>query len=335
MVDEKTGYIKIDQFSIPTAYEFRQAAADLRNKGMNKLVLDLRNNGGGVLDGATQITDEFLKSGLSIVTTKGSKIGTQHYNSTSNGILKSVELVVLINSGSASASEIVSGAIQDNDRGIIVGRRSFGKGLVQEDQKLRDGSSVRITVARYYTPSGRCIQRPYTDNYEDYYNDPTRTEASMFAIDSSLFNDSLKYQTVSGRDVYGGGGISPDIFVPIDTTGTGLYYSSLLWGGAINQFAFDYVKRNRYFSQNPWSSLNQYKEEFKIDGSLINELVEYADSELNIHAYSKDDIQYCERRLGIQLKAEIARQIWQENGFFSVYNEFDSEFQSAFKALDK
>ena len=302
---------------------------------MNKLVLDLRNNGGGVLDGATQITDEFLKSGLSIVTTKGSKIGTQHYNSTSNGILKSVELVVLINSGSASASEIVSGAIQDNDRGIIVGRRSFGKGLVQEDQKLRDGSSVRITVARYYTPSGRCIQRPYTDNYEDYYNDPTRTEASMFAIDSSLFNDSLKYQTVSGRDVYGGGGISPDIFVPLDTTGTGLYYSSLLWGGAINQFAFDYVKRNRYFSQNPWSSLNQYKEEFKIDGSLINELVEYADSELNIHAYSKDDIQYCERRLGIQLKAEIARQIWQENGFFSVYNEFDPEFQSAFKALDK
>ena len=335
MVDEETGYIKIDQFSIPTAYEFRQAASGLRNNGMNRLVLDLRNNGGGVLDGATQITDEFLKSGLSIVTTKGSKIGTKRYSSTREGILKNVELVILINSSSASASEIVAGAIQDNDRGVIVGRRSFGKGLVQEDQKLRDGSSVRITVARYYTPSGRCIQRPYTDNYEDYYNDPTRTEASMFTIDSSLFNDSLKYQTVGGRDVYGGGGISPDIFVPLDTTGTGLYYSSLLWGGAINQFAFDYVKRNRYFSQNPWSSLNQYKEVFKIDESLINELVEYADSELNIHAYSKKDIQYCERRLSIQLKAEIARQIWQENGFFSVYNEFDSEFQSAFQALDK
>ena len=265
MVDEETGYIKIDQFSIPTAYEFRLAASSLRNKGMNRLVLDLRNNGGGVLDGATQITDEFLKSGLSIVTTKGSKIGTKRYSSTRDGILKNVELVVLINSSSASASEIVAGAIQDNDRGVIVGRRSFGKGLVQEDQKLRDGSSVRITVARYYTHSGRCIQRPYTDNYEDYYKDPTRTEASMFEVDSSLFNDSLKYKTKGGRDVYGGGGISPDIFVPLDTSGTGLYYSSLLWGGAINQFAFDYVKRNRYFSKNPWSSPTQYNEAFQVD----------------------------------------------------------------------
>ncbi|MDG2153399.1 MAG: S41 family peptidase [Crocinitomicaceae bacterium] len=335
MVDEEIGYIKIDQFSIPTAYEFRQAAIDLRNNGMTKLVLDLRNNGGGVLEGATQITDEFLKNGLSIVKTKGSKIGTKHYTSTNDGVLKNVELVVLINSSSASASEIVSGAIQDNDRGIIVGRRSFGKGLVQEDQRLRDGSSVRITVARYYTPSGRCIQRPYTDNYEDYYNDPTRTEASMFKIDSSLFNDSLKYQTVGGRDVYGGGGISPDIFVPLDTSGTGLYYSSLLWGGAINQFAFDYVKRQRYFSQNPWSSLAQFKNDFKIDDSLIKELVEYADSGLNIRPYTKNDVKHCKKRLMIQLKAEIARQIWQENGFFSVYNEFDSEFQSAFNAFEE
>jgi carboxyl-terminal processing protease len=302
---------------------------------MNRLVLDLRNNGGGVLDGATQITDEFLKSGLSIVTTKGSKIGTKRYSSTRDGILKNVELVVLINSSSASASEIVAGAIQDNDRGVIVGRRSFGKGLVQEDQKLRDGSSVRITVARYYTPSGRCIQRPYTDNYEDYYKDPTRTEASMFEVDSSLFNDSLKYKTKGGRDVYGGGGISPDIFVPLDTSGTGLYYSSLLWGGAINQFAFDYVKRNRYFSKNPWSSPTQYNEAFQVDNSLIQEMVDYAESELKIRAYSKEDVKYCEKRLKIQLKAEIARQIWQENGFFSVYNDFDSEFQNAYNAFER
>ena len=157
----------------------------------------------------------------------------------------------------------------------------------------------------------------------------------MFKIDSSLFNDSLKYQTVGGRDVYGGGGISPDIFVPLDTSGTGLYYSSLLWGGAINQFAFDYVKRQRYFSQNPWSSLAQFKNDFQIDDSLIKELVEYADSGLNIRPYTKNDVKHCKKRLMIQLKAEIARQIWQENGFFSVYNDIDSEFQNAYNAFEK
>ena len=329
MIDDETGYIKIDQFSIPTAYEFRQASANLLSQGMKKLVLDLRNNGGGVLDGATQIADEFLKDGLSIVKTQGRKIGTTYYTSTSKGSLKQTELVVLINSRSASASEIVAGAIQDNDRGLIVGRRSFGKGLVQEDQKLRDGSSLRITVARYYTPSGRCIQRPYSDGVEDYYNDPTRTEESMFKIDSSIFIDSLKYKTIGGRTVYGGGGISPDIFVPLDTTGTGVYYSALLWGGAVNQFAYDYVKRNRFFENSPWSSLNEFKAQFVVENILIDELVEYAAQELGILPYQKSDIKNCQKKLSIQLKSEIARQIWQENGFFSVYNDFDNEVLKA------
>jgi len=329
MIDDETGYIKIEQFSIPTAFEFRQASANLLSQGMKKLVLDLRNNGGGVLDGATQIADEFLKDGLSIVKTEGRKIGTRYYTSTSSGSLKQTELVILINSRSASASEIVAGAIQDNDRGLIIGRRSFGKGLVQEDQKLRDGSSIRITVARYYTPSGRCIQRPYSDGMEDYYNDPTRTEESMFKIDSSIFIDSLKYKTVGGRIVYGGGGISPDIFVPLDTTGTGVYYSALLWGGAVNQFAYDYVKRNQFFENNPWSSLNEFRDQFEVEKSLINELAEYAALELGIFTYRNSDIEHCEKKLKVQLKAEIARQIWQENGFFSVFNDFDSEVLKA------
>ena len=329
MMDDETGYIKIDQFSIPTAYEFRQASANLLSQGMKKLVLDLRNNGGGVLDGATQIADEFLKDGLAIVKTEGRKIGTKYYTSSRKGGLKQTELVVLINSRSASASEIVAGAIQDNDRGLIVGRRSFGKGLVQEDQKLRDGSSIRITVARYYTPSGRCIQRPYSDGMEDYYNDPTRTEESMFKVDSSIFIDSLKYKTIGGRTVYGGGGISPDIFVPLDTSGTGVYYSALLWGGAVNQFAFDYVKRNRFFENNPWASLNEFKAQFVTEKSLIDELVNYAAQELGIFPYRNSDIQHCEKKLKIQLKSEIARQIWQENGFFSVYNDFDNEVLKA------
>ena len=329
MIDDETGYIKIEQFSIPTAIEFRQASANLLSQGMKKLVLDLRNNGGGVLDGATQIADEFLKDGLLIVKTEGRKIGTRYYTSTSSGSLKQTELVILINSRSASASEIVAGAIQDNDRGLIIGRRSFGKGLVQEDQKLRDGSSIRITVARYYTPSGRCIQRPYSDGMEDYYNDPTRTEESMFKIDSSIFIDSLKYKTIGGRTVYGGGGISPDIFVPLDTTGTGVYYSALLWGGAVNQFAYDYVKRNRFFENSPWSSLNEFKTQFVVENSLIDELVEYAAQELGILTYQNSDIKHCEKKLSIQLKSEIARQIWQENGFFSVYNDFDNEVLKA------
>ena len=333
MVDINTGYIKVDQFSVPTAYEFKQAALLLLGKGMTSLILDLRNNGGGVLDGATQIADEFLKKGLSIVKTKGSKLGTKYYTATEKGILENVKLAVLINSRSASASEIVAGAIQDNDRGIIVGRRSFGKGLVQEDQKLRDGSSVRITIARYYTPSGRCIQRPYTDNYKDYYNDASRTEESMFKVDSSIYVDSLKFKTVGGRSVYGGGGISPDVFVPLDTSGTGLYYSSLLWSGAISQFAFDYVKKNRYYEDNPWTSLSRYKNEFKAGKSLINELIEYAGSELGILPFTKSEISHCEAKLLIHLKAEIARQIWQENGFFSIYNEHDAEFLGALRSF--
>ena len=147
----------------------------------------------------------------------------------------------------------------------------------------------------------------------------------MFTIDSSIFIDSLKYKTIGGRTVYGGGGISPDVFVPLDTTGTGLYYSSLLWGGAINQFSFDYVKRNHLYENRPWSSLNQFKQNFRVDNALVDALVEYAASELGILPYQESDIQHCKPRLKIQLKAEIARQIWQENGFFSVYNEFDSE----------
>ena len=329
MMDDETGYIKIDQFSVPTANEFRMASTFLLSKGMKKLILDLRNNGGGVLDGATQIADEFLENGLSIVKTQGSKIGTKYYTSSDNGALQQTKLVVLINSRSASASEIVAGAIQDNDRGLIIGRRSFGKGLVQEDQKLRDGSSLRITVARYYTPSGRCIQRPYADGLEDYYNDPTRTEESMFKIDSSIFIDSLKYKTIGGRTVYGGGGISPDIFVPLDTTGTGAYYSALLWGGAVNQFAYDYVKRNRFFKNSPWSSVNEFKAKFVVEKDLIDELVDYAVNELGIFPYRNSDIKHCEEKLRIQLKSEIARQIWQENGFFSVYNDFDNEVLKA------
>ena len=334
MVDEETGYIKIDQFSVPTSYEFRQKAIILLNQGMKSLILDLRNNGGGVLQCATDIADEFLKNGLSIVTTKGRKIGTKEYVASRQGILENINLAVLINSRSASASEIVAGAIQDNDRGTIVGRRSFGKGLVQEDQKLRDGSSVRITIARYYTPSGRCIQRPYYDkDYEEYYDNHSSTDASLFELDSSLYVDSLRYFTLGGRPVYGGGGISPDVFVPLDTTNTGIYYSSILWGGAVNQYAYDYVKSNGLFYKNKWASLNAFKSDFRVTEDMVSAFVNYTGTELGILPYSIDEVNHCRQKLKVLIKAEIARQIWQENGFYSVYNSSDNEFNAALEAI--
>jgi carboxyl-terminal processing protease len=196
MVNSKVGYILIDQFSIPTADEFRQAAMSLKQRGMKELILDLRGNGGGVLSAATDIADEFLKEGLTILKTKGRKTKEEIYKSKSGGILENTKTVVLINSSSASASEILAGALQDNDRAIIVGRRSFGKGLVQEDRKLRDGSNLRITIARYYTPSGRCIQRPYKGSYEDYMEDEERfANGELYKQDIIIYIPSLKYKT--------------------------------------------------------------------------------------------------------------------------------------------
>ncbi len=331
MVDEDlagsqdVGYIKISQFSVRTSSEFKTASRKLLNKGMKSLILDLRDNRGGVLQGATEIADEFLKTGLSIVRTEGKKIGTTVYTAKSEGLLENVKVAVLINSRSASASEIVAGAIQDNDRGIIVGRRSFGKGLVQEDQKLRDGSIVRITVARYYTPSGRCIQRPYSGEYEEYYSDPSRTEESLFSVDSSVFVDSLKHTTIGGRTVYGGGGISPDVFVPKDT--------ACWWLGAIiNQFAYDYAKKNRYFYTKNWSSLKEFADRFEVNEVLIKEFQTYAEEELNI-SLSAQTLNHCRSKLKMSIKAEVARQIWLENGFYFIYHSFDNEFKAALKAL--
>lgn len=330
MIDHNTGYVHIDEFSMTTADEFRVATASLKAKGMTKLVLDLRNNGGGLLRAAIEIADEFLKNNVEIVSTKGQHAPEQKYYATSRGSLEDTKLVIMINSSSASASEILAGAIQDNDRGYIVGRRSFGKGLVQEDVNLRDGSNLRLTIARYYTPSGRCIQKSYKKGYEDYYKDFMNRYDSgeMYHEDTTLMVDSLKYKTKKGRIVYGGGGIMPDVFVPFDSTGNSWYFTDLRMTQAFNVFAFDYLQGKR----NQFTSMTQFKNQFVVTKVLLDQFVNFAEKELKVKKQAKDFIT-SKTLIEKSLKAEIARQIWLEDGYYFISNASDNEFQAALKKL--
>ena len=329
MLNGTTGYILIEQFSVPTARDFNIAASRLKEMGMTKLVLDLRNNGGGVLTAATDIADEFLKGGLIMLKTKGRKSGEQIYKSNSGGLLENTKTVVLINAYSASASEILAGALQDNDRAIIVGRRSFGKGLVQEDRLLRDGSNLRITIARYYTPSGRCIQRPYNGKYEDYLADEERlSNNELYVQDKRLLADSLKFKTLKGRIVYGGGGIQPDVFVPFDSSGTSFYLTSLRFSGAFTAFSFDYVSAKR----NSWKDAKSFNEQFIVDEILSRKFINFAGKQFKV-AFNAREYQHSQKNIAKLLKAEIARQIWTEEGFYRTINPLDNELNTALKEL--
>ena len=330
MVNKNTGYILIDQFSVPTAEEFHLAAQELKGLGMTKLILDLRNNTGGVLTSATDIADEFLEDGLVILKTKGRKTGEQSYKSKSGGLLEKTETVVLINANSASASEILAGALQDNDRATIVGRRSFGKGLVQEDRALRDGSNLRITIARYYTPSGRCIQRPYSGNYEKYVRDEERfNNGELFKEDKHTIADSLKFKTRKGRIVYGGGGITPDVFVPFDSSGTSFYFTELQWSGAFSGFTFDFVKDKR----SKWDSSEKFNNEFVVDNKLLKKFCDFSESQYKV-SFVESEYKRSKKLVSKYLKAEIARQLWTEEGFYRVINPLDNEFNAALKKLN-
>ena len=331
MIDKETGYIGIDQFSIPTADEFRQAALKLKALGMKKLILDLRNNGGGVLQASTMIADEFLSKGLVMLKTKGRKEKEKTYYATAGGVLENVSAVVLVNAYSASASEILAGALQDNDRAYIVGRRTFGKGLVQEDIPLRDGSNVRITVARYYTPSGRCIQKPYNGNYEEYLKDESRMEkGEWYHLDSSLYVDSLKFKTKGGRTVYGGGGITPDVFVPYDTTESSFYLTELIMSGVFQSFAFDFVSNKR----NSWSGAKDFCERFVVNDNILQRFIAYAKNSYNVKE-NNIDFKRSKGYIINNLKAEIARQLYSEEGYYRVANTKDIELKRAMEQLRK
>lgn len=331
MINNETGFIHINEFSMTTSFEFREAAQALKDKGMKKLILDLRNNGGGVLKAAIDIADEFLEAGSPIVSTKGVHTRSETYESSREGILHDTKLVVMINSYSASASEIVAGAIQDNDRGTIVGRRSFGKGLVQEDVRLPDGSDLRLTIARYFTPSGRCIQKSYEGGYEEYYKDQySRYESGEhYKVDSSLMVDSLRYYTLKKkRVVYGGGGIMPDVFVPLDSTGNSWYYTDLRMSPAFGAFAFDYLQGKR----NNWKSVNDFNSKFNVDDAMFNKFVAFAEKEMKVKR-NESELRISRKLIEKSIKTEIARSIWLENGYFQVLNGYDKEVQQALKQL--
>lgn len=331
MIDDRTGYIKISRFARTTYEEFMHNMAELSEEGMQDVIIDLRGNGGGYLNAAVQLSEEFLQKGQLVVYTQGKASPKKSYYASKNGLYSELPLAVLINQGSASASEIFSGAIQDNDRGLIIGRRSFGKGLVQEHLDLPDHSALRLTVARYYTPTGRSIQKPYGHNI-DYADDyEIRYEhGEMMHEDSIHFPDSLKYTTPGGRIVYGGGGIMPDIFVALDTAGASEYLSIVSYQGILNQYGFDFADKHRKML-NDFGSYSNFKMNFDFNDSLLNDFVAYA-KEKGVSPNEKD-LAESKKVLEIRLKAYIARNIWGNDGYYAIINQDDNVLKRAQLAL--
>ena len=282
---------------------------------------------------AINMVDEFLPANQRIVYTKGKQVRyNSEANSTKKGEFEEGELIVLVNEGSASAAEIVSGALQDNDRALIVGRRTFGKGLVQAPMELTDGAELRLTISRYYTPSGRSIQKPYED-MEDYAQDIAAryNHGEFFSADSIHFNDSLKYETANGRTVYGGGGIMPDYFVPLDTTLSSTYLNRLFTSNTIQEYTFNYVSRNK--DRLDQMQFKTFVNKFKITDNMLNELMEAGKS--NNVRVDRSDVARSKDLFKLHLKAQIARQIWNNKGFYPIYNQSNEVLQQAVKLFDQ
>ena len=334
MVNENTGYVKIDRFAQNTYREFITALASLRKEGCSNIIIDLRSNSGGLLDVAYRITNEFLKSGDVIFFTQGKAQPRREVRANGIGSCQDTKVVVLINEFSASASEIFAGAIQDNDRGLIIGRRSFGKGLVQSQIPLPDGSALRLTVARYYTPSGRCIQKPYIrGDAEDYYKDIIQRyqHGEFFAKDSVSQNDSLKYYTKSGRIVYGGGGIMPDIFVPRDTTLYSDLYYTMRASQVIYRYALKYADENRKELKKYTDAQSMLK--YLNSRPIFSDFIKYAKTKkLKI---DPKQLKRSKPLIDNELKAYIARNIIDNKGFYPILGREDNVLNKAVEELNK
>ncbi len=334
MATPRTGFIKLNRFSATSVDEFSEAVSRLRAEGMENLILDLRGNSGGYLGAAIDLADEFLPGGSLIVYTEGLKSPKQNYYATPGGSFTEGRLVVLIDEGSASASEIVAGAVQDWDRGLVIGRRSFGKGLVQRPFPLPDGSVIRLTTARYHTPTGRSIQKPYDKGVEDYYMDIyNRMEhGELVNPDSIRFPDSLKYYTPAHRVVYGGGGIMPDIFIPWDSTWISDYYTDLRRKGVLNQFTVQYVDDHREEILAKYPTLKEYREDFKLDEKFMKGFFSYAEK-MEV-PFDEEGYKTSETFLKYQIKAWMARNLWDVSASYEVFSGNDDGFLKALDVLD-
>jgi len=331
MVEPGIGYIKISRFARTTYTEFITAVEKLQKQGMERIVIDLRGNNGGYLDAATNIANEFLPEGKLIVYTQGKARARQNVYSNAKGRCVNTPVAVLIDEFSASASEILAGAIQDNDRGEVIGRRSFGKGLVQEQVLFSDGSALRLTIARYYTPTGRSIQKPYDLGSEDYYHDISNRflHGEFQEKDSIRLDDSLKYTTPKGRTVYGGGGIMPDHFIPLDTTGTSPYFNLVARRNLIFRFAFQYSDRNR-------KSLSPLKTPTDFTGylrgvNIMEQFISFADKQ-GVKP-NRSQINTSKLIIETQLIAYIARNIIDDEGFYPIITQIDNTLLKAIEII--
>ena len=332
MLDDSIGYLKLSKFSATTVKEFKQGIGDLRSQGMEKLIFDLRGNTGGYLAAAVDIADEFLPKGSLIVYTEGRNRPRQYMKARRRGMLEDIPVVVLIDGESASASEIVAGALQDNDRGTIIGRRSFGKGLVQEQIMLSDNSAIRLTVARYYTPTGRCIQKPFDGDHEKYLLESFERyeNGELFSEDSIHFADSLKFTTPKGKTVYGGGGIMPDIYVPLVDDSTEYYFNRIVNKGLLYQYAFDYTDKHRQQLQR-YKTVEAFDKGFAVTDAMFDALVKQA-GEKGIKG-TEEQRQVARSEADILLKAYIARDLFDDEGFYPIYAPMDEVLQRAIKEL--
>lgn len=340
MLNDSIGYIKISRFSETTHREFMTKMASLRSSGMKHLVLDLRQNPGGYLQQAVKISNEFLDAGKDIVYTEGRTIPRYTYKTEQNGSFREGKVAVLLDEGSASASEIVAGAIQDWDRGVVIGRRSFGKGLVQDQYPLTDGSAIRLTIAKYYTPSGRCIQKPYVNGDKEYNADLlSRYEDGELFVEAdnaamAKQDTSVKYYTLNlRRQVYGGGGIAPDIFVPMDTSYFNDFTLQAFSGGLLQEFTYGYYSKNKGVFK-PYSDIDSYIKNFQVDGDLYRQFVEYCQQQ-GVKSVAGSVLPAVKTEMSSRLKAYFARQMFGNEGYMQVIAMRDQIVGKAISAIGK